>query len=287
MNDKKKYYSGFNLPDPVKAKKHLGQHFLKDLSIAEKISDSVLMNGYTKVLEIGPGTGILTQFLLKKPGINLTAAEIDSESVEFLLKNKEQFKGLNLIQGDILRLDWKELGSEKLAVVGNFPYNISSQILFKAFEHREQVSEITGMFQKEVAKRIVSGPGNKDYGILSVLLQAFYKTEYLFTVDEHVFSPPPKVKSGVIRLIRNEVENLPCDLDVFRLVVKMGFNQRRKMLSNALKQILPSPSPNWVELSKRAEQLSVNDFINLTEKILTSNPTIGNKKNVEKSNKHS
>ena len=254
--------------DQVRAKKHLGQHFLKDNSIAEKISDSVTLNGYSKVLEIGPGTGILTRYLLAKPGIQLMAAEIDNESVEYLILNKEKFKGLHLIQGDFLQMDWKEWGNEPLAIVGNFPYNISSQILFKAFEHRDQVPEITGMFQKEVAQRVASGPGNKDYGIISVLLQAFYNAEYLFTVDEHVFSPPPKVKSGVLRLTRNQVKQLDCDEKSFIQVVKMGFNQRRKMLSNALKPLLPQPLPQWPELSKRAEQLSVADFIELSKKII-------------------
>jgi 16S rRNA (adenine1518-N6/adenine1519-N6)-dimethyltransferase len=281
MRGKHKQYKSSYSPDPIKAKKHLGQHFLKDPSIAERISDSVTMKGYTKVLEIGPGTGILTQFLLKKPGIQLMAAEIDTESVDFLVKNKEAFKGLHLIQGDVLKIDWEVFGTEKLAIVGNFPYNISSQILFKAYDHRDQVEEITGMFQKEVAQRVASRPGNKDYGIISVLLQAFYDAEYLFTVDEHVFSPPPKVKSGVIRLSRNQVKELPCDTKAFTQVVKMGFNQRRKMLSNALKQVLPSPLPNWTGLNKRAEQLSVQDFLELTEKILGENPKILGKTTVD------
>ncbi len=251
----------------VKAKKHLGQHFLKDESIAAQIADSVLMQGYNQVLEVGPGMGVLTKYLLQKEGIVLTAAEIDTESVEYLMQHADKFLGLKVIQGDVLKMPLSVISTEGLAIVGNFPYNISSQILFMAYENRGQVKEVTGMFQKEVAKRIASPPGSREYGILSVFLQAFYTIEYLFTVDEWVFQPPPKVKSGVIRLVRNNVETLPCDEKAFYRLVKMAFNQRRKMLGNAIRPLLTSPLPDWPELTKRAEQLSVEQFVSLTNKI--------------------
>ena len=190
----------------VKAKKHLGQHFLKDLSIAQRIASSISPEETTNILEIGPGTGVLTQFLLQNPLIQLTAIEIDSESVVYL---QEHFPELSLIEGDFLNYDIDSLfGGEPFCIIGNFPYNISSQIFFKALEYKDRIPVIAGMLQKEVAERLASPPGNKTYGILSVFLQAYYDIEYLFTVSEHVFDPPPKVKSGVIRLKRNNVEKL-------------------------------------------------------------------------------
>lgn len=251
----------------VRAKKHLGQHFLKDEEIAQRIADGLLMKDYQEVLEIGPGMGMLTKYLLKKPTINLTAAEIDKESIDYLLENASRFPNLKLIKADILKMPLSAYTHQPFGIVGNFPYNISSQILFLGYENREQVREITGMFQKEVAQRIASPPGGREYGILSVLMQAFFDIEYLFSVDEWVFQPPPKVKSGVIRLVRNNVEKLPCNELLFYKLVKMAFNQRRKMLGNALRQMLGSPLPDWPELTKRAEQLSVGQFIDLTNKI--------------------
>ena len=248
----------------VRAKKHLGQHFLNDLSIAQKIAESLTHQGYEKVLEIGPGMGVLTQFLLQKDS-EVFVIEIDTESVAYL---KKHFPKLNehIIEGDFLKLPLDNIFSEPFALIGNFPYNISSQILFKALEHREIIPEIAGMFQKEVAERVASKPGNKNYGIISVLLQAYYDIEYLFTVSEHVFTPPPKVKSGVIRLIRKEQQTIACDEKLFKRVVKTAFNQRRKTLKNALKSItLVNEKKAEPYLGLRAEQLSVDDFIQLTQ----------------------
>lgn len=247
--------------DFVKAKKHLGQHFLKDQNIARKITEALDIKQWSGVLEVGPGTGVLTHWLLEIPGINFRAVEIDNESVAFLEKRyagREPF----IIRGDFLRLELKEIFQGRMAVIGNFPYNISSQIFFKILENREQVGEVVGMVQKEVAERICHGPGSKTYGILSVLLQAFYRIDYLFTVAEHLFVPPPKVKSAVIRLVRNERMELGCDEQLFFRVVKAGFNQRRKMLSNALKPFGWHPPEEFAQ--QRAEQLSVDDFIRLT-----------------------
>ena len=248
----------------VRAKKHLGQHFLNDLNVAQKIADSLHHQAYKQVLEIGPGMGVLTQFLLQKDS-EVFVIEIDTESVVYL---KTHFPLLNnhIIEGDFLKLPLNEIFKEPFALIGNFPYNISSQILFKALEHKEIIPEIAGMFQKEVAERLASQPGNKNYGIISVLLQAYYNIEYLFTVNEDVFTPPPKVKSGVVRLIRKGNQTLDCDENLFKRVVKTAFNQRRKTLRNALKSItLFDKKKAYPYLGLRAEQLSVDDFIQLTQ----------------------
>lgn len=249
----------------VRAKKHLGQHFLKDLNVAEKIANSLKPEmSKAKVLEIGPGMGVLTQFLLKRD-IDLSVVEIDKESVQYLDLN---FKGLKIIEGDFLKMDLKDRIGEEVSIVGNFPYNISSQIFFKVLEFKDIIPEVVGMVQREVGVRIASGPGNKDYGILSVLLQAYYDIEYLFTVSEKVFKPEPKVKSGVIRLKRNSREKLECDEKLFVKVVKQAFQTRRKTLRNALKVFgLPEELSKKEIFNKRAEQLSVEDFLNLTKDI--------------------
>ena len=248
----------------VHAKKFLGQHFLKDENIARQIADSLTATT-PHVLEIGPGMGVLTKYLYNKEGLDFHAIEIDRESVAYL---HEHYPTLHVIEGDFLALDLSTLFSEPFAVIGNFPYNISSQILFKVFDNRNCIPEVVGMFQKEVAERVAAKPGSKTYGILSVLLSAFYNIEYLFTVHENVFNPPPKVKSAVIRLRRNDVTSLECDETLFVKVVKIGFNQRRKTLRNALKQLsLPLDAVPAQLLSLRAEQLSVNDFIALTNSL--------------------
>ena len=245
----------------VRAKKFLGQHFLKDETVAARIADS-LTGRSNHVLEIGPGMGVLTKYLIAKPELDLRAIEIDTESVEYL---HDHYPTLKVIEGDFLKLDLSGLFSDSFSIIGNFPYNISSQILFRVFECRNQIPEVVGMFQKEVAERVTAGPGRKTYGILSVLLSAFYDSEYLFTVNENVFNPPPKVKSAVIRLQRNDVTSLDCDENLFVQVVKSGFNQRRKTLRNALRQ-LDKPLDTIPEelLQKRAEQLSVADFVSIT-----------------------
>ena len=251
----------------VKAKKHLGQHFLTDENIARKISDTLTLKGYDRVLEIGPGMGVLTQFLLKKELIT-HVIEIDSESVEYL---KANFLNLNdrIIEGDFLKYDLDQLFKDhNWAITGNFPYNISSQIVFKALEKRDRIVEFTGMFQKEVAQRICEKEGSKRYGILSVLVQAFYTAEYLFTVPPSVFNPPPKVDSGVLRLIRKENYHLDCDESLFFKVVKAAFNHRRKTLRNSLKTFdLSDNLKANVIFGKRPEQLSVASFIELTSLI--------------------
>ena len=255
--------------DQVKAKKFLGQHFLTDESIAERIAHS--LTGRTQcLLEIGPGMGVLTKYLANDPQYHFRAIEIDRESVDYL---HIHYPNLDVIEGDFLRLNLDSIFSgEKFAVIGNFPYNISSQILFRVFEQRNRIPEVVGMFQKEVAERVAAKPGSKTYGILSVLLSAFYDIEYLFTVHEHVFNPPPKVKSAVIRLTRNEVQHLECDEKLFVQVVKTGFNQRRKTLRNALKPLNLSLENIPEELlSKRAEQLSVNDFVFITNNLPKEN----------------
>ena len=247
----------------VKAKKHLGQHFLKDENIARKIVESLTYEGYGNILEIGPGTGVLTKYLLEKKH-ELFLAEIDQESIDYLKKNYEKLDDSRFV-GDFLKLDISTFFSEPLAVIGNFPYNISSQILFKIVDHFEKIPEMVGMFQKEVAERTAAVPRNKDYGILTVLIQAYYDVEYLFTVHENVFNPPPKVKSGVIRLTRNVKNGLAGNEDLFKKIVKAGFNQRRKKLSNALKVlIIPENLKNHLFLDQRAEELSVADFIDFT-----------------------
>jgi 16S rRNA (adenine1518-N6/adenine1519-N6)-dimethyltransferase len=246
----------------VRAKKSLGQHFLKDRNVAARVAGSLTGKGYDSVLEIGPGMGILTGFLLDRNFPDFRVIEIDNESVHYLETNFPRLK--NIIRGDFLAADIDVVFREKLGVVGNFPYNISSQILFKALNHRDKIIEVTGMFQKEVAERICSGPGSKTYGILSVLLQAFYDIEYLFTVSENVFSPPPKVKSGVVRLKRNEIINLGCNEALFTKVVKACFNQRRKTLRNSVRAVFDLDSENYPLFHLRPEQLSVDQFVDLT-----------------------
>ncbi|MDP4225525.1 MAG: 16S rRNA (adenine(1518)-N(6)/adenine(1519)-N(6))-dimethyltransferase RsmA [Bacteroidota bacterium] len=250
----------------VKPKKSLGQHFLKDKNIAQKIVESLRAEGMKKVLEIGPGMGVLTQFLLERKEFETYLIEIDRESVVYL---EEAFPALGekLIYQDFLKFDFPEYFTEPLGIIGNFPYNISSQIFFRIIENKNLVKEVVCMIQKEVAERISSGEGNKQYGILSVLLQAFYDIDYLFTVGEQVFSPPPKVKSAVIRLVRNQVKKLPCDEALFLRVVKTGFNQRRKTLRNSLRIIIDDPLFEPEILKKRPEQLSVAQFIYLTSAI--------------------
>ena len=248
----------------VKAKKFLGQHFLTDESIARRIVES-LSPSARNVLEIGPGMGVLTKYLIDRPDTDFHVVEIDRESVEWL---HVHYEGLHVIEGDFLKMDISALFHDTCAIIGNFPYNISSQILFKVFEQRNHVTEVVGMFQKEVAERVAAGPGSKTYGILSVLLSAFYDIEYLFTVPEYVFNPPPKVKSAVIRLTRNGVTSLECDEKLFVQVVKAGFNQRRKTLRNALRQLgMPLDSVPEELLAKRAEQLSVEEFVTITKAI--------------------
>jgi 16S rRNA (adenine1518-N6/adenine1519-N6)-dimethyltransferase len=246
----------------VYPKKSLGQHFLKDTATARKITDTLTGNGYGTVLEIGPGMGILTGYLLEKNFNDFRVIEIDNESVHYINEHFPELK--NVITGDFLSLDIEKYFTDKMAIIGNFPYNISTQIFFKVLKHREKVVEIAGMLQKEVAERICAGPGSKTYGILSVLLQAFYKTEYLFTVPEHVFSPPPKVKSGVIRLMRNDVKNLDCDEVLFFRVVKACFNQRRKTLRNSVRAAFDLKRDDYPEFGLRPEQLSVDQFVQLT-----------------------
>jgi len=243
----------------VKPKKSLGQHFLTDQNIARKIVDS-LGSDFPDVLEIGPGTGVLTQYLFQRPELQLRVIEIDRESVEYLHQNFPKLK--HIYSEDFLKTDITKMFDGKFSIIGNFPYNISSQIFFKVLEHRNQIPEVVGMIQKEVAERIASPHGNKSYGILSVLLQAFYRIEYKFTVPEHVFVPPPKVKSAVVKLVRNEVLSLPCDEQLFVKVVKSAFNLRRKMLRNSLSGICTKLPDKYAE--KRPEQLSVSDFIELT-----------------------
>jgi 16S rRNA (adenine1518-N6/adenine1519-N6)-dimethyltransferase len=246
----------------VKPKKNLGQHFLKDKNIAEKIARTISGTGYDSVLEIGPGTGVLTRFLLERKFADFRVVEIDNESVHYLQENLPELG--NIIKGDFLKMDIDIAFPGKLGIIGNFPYNISTQIFFKALEYRDKIVEITGMLQKEVAERICAGPGSRTYGILSVLLQAFYNVEYLFTVDENVFSPPPKVKSGVIRLKRNETATLGCDEKLFFSVVKACFNQRRKTLRNSVRSAFTLKSEDYSEMHLRPEQLSVDQFVRLT-----------------------
>ncbi len=248
----------------VRAKKHLGQHFLNDLSIAQRIAESLTVHGgYKHVLEVGPGTGALTQFLLPNPAFTTTVAEVDTESIEYLNKFYPQLAG-RILNQDFLKMNFDTYTTEQFAVAGNFPYNISSQIMFKVYENRNQIPEVVGMFQKEVAERICEKPGSKAYGIMSVLLQAFYNCEYLFTVSETVFTPPPKVKSGVIRLTRNDVDKLDCNEAFFKTVIKTAFNQRRKTIRNSVKSLNPE-GLNHSLLDKRPEQLGVQEFVELTQ----------------------
>ena len=251
----------------VRAKKALGQHFLTDLNIARKIASS-LSGGSAenpdKVLEVGCGMGVLTQYLLEREDIVTYGAEIDSESVEYLHAHYPAFAE-RLTEGDFLKIDLREQYGDRLKIIGNFPYNISSQIFFKVLENRDIVPECVGMIQREVAVRLAEPPGSKEYGILSVLLQAWYDIEYLFTVGEKVFNPPPKVKSAVIRLVRNSVTKLDCDEQLFIKVVKASFGQRRKMLRNSLKAAFGNfEGREHRFFTMRAEQLSVADFVELT-----------------------
>ncbi len=255
----------------VHAKKFLGQHFLTDLTVARKIAETISAG---PTLEIGPGMGVLTQYLLKNPNIQLTAIEIDRESVAYL---KEWYPELHLIEGDFLKLNLDIIYPEgEFNVIGNYPYNISSQIFFKVLEYKDRIPVCSGMIQKEVAERIASKPSKKAYGILSVLLQAYYDIEYLFTVDEHVFNPPPKVKSAVIRMTRNKRRRLDCDEALFKTVVKTAFNQRRKQMRNSLQQLVGKGNPILEEkiFTMRPEQLSVEQFIELTHLIEKSH--VGN-----------
>lgn len=253
----------------VKAKKHLGQHFLTDKNIAAKIVNSLRPEGkYTQVLEVGPGMGILSDFLLQQAEMEVFLVDIDEESYQFLQKKYPQL-GERLINADFLAMDFDAVFTGTFSIIGNFPYNISSQILFKVLDNRHKVPEVVGMFQKEVAERCAAKPGSKEYGILSVFLQAYYQVEYLFTVKAGVFNPPPKVLSAVIRLTRNEVKELDCDEKLFWQVVKAGFNQRRKTLRNALSSLIMNKEkmPEEPMLDLRAERLSVADFVRLTNMI--------------------
>lgn len=253
--------------ESVRAKKHLGQHFLKDETIAEKIADTLTLKGYKNVLEIGPGMGVLTKYLIKKE-IEVIAMDLDSESIVYLEKNYPN-KNLKIVEGDFLKYNIPKLfGEEQFAITGNFPYNISTQIVFKMLEWKEQIPEFTGMFQKEVAERICEKEGSKAYGILSVLAQAFYDAEYLFTVPPSVFNPPPKVESGVLRLRRKENYSLACDEKMLYKVVKTAFQQRRKTLRNSLKSFnISEKLKEDVIFDQRPEQLSVSQFIALTQKL--------------------
>lgn len=256
----------------VRPKKHLGQHFLKDESVSQRIADAVPeYAGFTKLLEVGPGTGALTKYLLAKKAFDVSVIEVDRDSVAYLKEHYTNLEG-KIFERDFLREDLSEMFAEPFAVVGNFPYNISSQILFKVLDYKDQVPVVVGMFQKEVAERVAEKPGTKRYGIISVLIQAFYDIEYLFTVSEHVFDPPPKVKSGVIRLTRNDRKQLDCDEKLFIRVVKTAFNQRRKTLRNSLKPIISS-SESSIDTSndffqRRPETLSVEEFIQLTQRLM-------------------
>jgi 16S rRNA (adenine1518-N6/adenine1519-N6)-dimethyltransferase len=256
----------------LKPKKQLGQHFLNDASIAEKIVSSLQAKNIRQVIEVGPGTGALTPFLLHSRRFETRFIEIDADAVAFLERQYPEIRG-KLLHTDFLHYPLNEMYHEPVAVIGNFPYNISTQIFFKILENRNLVQEAVGMLQKEVAERIAAQPGSKVYGITSVLLQAFYDIEYLFTVHEHVFTPPPKVKSGVIRLTRNHVDALPCHEPLFIQIVKTSFNQRRKMLRNSLKAILPDGLPDFYLSQKRPEQLNVQDFTELTNFIEKNRPS--------------
>ena len=258
----------------VRAKKSLGQHFLTDLSIAERIAHTLDDFRHLPVLEVGPGMGVLTQFLLDM-GLDLTVVELDNESVDYLNAAYPQLNG-RIIGEDFLKMDLKKLyGNRPFCVIGNYPYNISTQIFFKVLDYRDQVLCCSGMLQREVAQRIAEPPGSKTYGILSVLLQAWYDIDYLFTVDEHVFNPPPKVKSGVVRLTRNTVTDLGVDERMFRRLVKLSFGQRRKMLRSSLKQVFAADAAVMERdvFRQRPEQLGVEDFIALTRLATSINPS--------------
>lgn len=250
----------------VRAKKHLGQHFLKDQDIARRIAESLPLSEAMPVLEIGPGMGVLTRYLLENPLVKLDVVEIDTESVDYLHKH---YPALNVIEGDFLQMDLNKLYDQPFAVIGNFPYNISSQIFFKVLDYKEKIPYVAGMLQKEVAERLTSKPGKKAYGILSVFMHAYYSADYLFTVSEHVFDPPPKVKSAVVRFTRNDVESLGCNEKLFRTVVKTAFNQRRKTLRNSLKSLAGKDNSLFVDelYDKRPEQLDVQAFVAITNQI--------------------
>jgi len=252
----------------VRPKKHLGQHFLVDKSVAAKIVKGLKVdNRFSTVLEVGPGMGILSDLLVNDHRFTTWLIDVDAESIEYL-SHQYPHLGERLILGDFLKLDFKKVVDKPLAVIGNFPYNISSQILFKVLAERQQVVELVGMFQKEVAERCTAKPGTKEYGILSVFVQAFFDVSYLFTVKAGAFNPPPKVLSGVIRLVRNEVSELDCDEKLFWQVVKAGFNQRRKTLRNALSSLIDKEKMGGETLlDLRAERLGVSDFIKLTKQI--------------------
>jgi 16S rRNA (adenine1518-N6/adenine1519-N6)-dimethyltransferase len=245
----------------IRAKKRLGQHFLSDRNMAEQIAGTLTLEGYRSVLEIGPGTGALTRYLVKRGIEDLRAIEFDRESVEWL---KREMPALNLIEGDFLKYDIGEEFDNPFAITGNFPYNISSQILFRVLDLRRMIPEVTGMFQKEVAERIASPPGSRKYGILSVLLQTFYDIEYLFSVPPEMFTPPPAVISAVIRMKRNGVVDPGCDFTLMKKVVKATFNQRRKMIRNSLSSMCNTEDDSTGLMTKRPEHLSVADFVLLT-----------------------
>lgn len=252
----------------VKPKKFLGQHFLKDLQVASDIADTVDACPSLPILEVGPGMGVLTQYLIPK-NRPLKVVELDFESVAYLRENFS-ILGNDIIEQDFLRMDLAKLfDGSPFVLTGNYPYNISSQIFFKMLEYKDLIPCCTGMIQKEVAERIAAAPGSKTYGILSIFIQAWYKVEYLFTVHEHVFNPPPKVKSAVIRMTRNETTRLGCDEKLFRQIVKTTFNQRRKTLRNSIASILPKDNPLSADpiFNKRPEQLSIEEFIALTNRV--------------------
>lgn len=253
-------------PPSVRTKKRLGQHFLTDMAIAERIAHSLTAAKSRSVLEVGPGTGALTHFLLRREDITLYAVEVDAEATSYL---RQRFPELapRLVHGSFLQVDLPQLMRGRFCLIGNFPYNISSQIFFKVLEHKDSVPEVVCMLQKEVAARLAGSPGSKAYGILSVLLQAYYDIEYLFTVDEHVFAPPPRVKSAVVRLTRNSVPALCCNEALFRQVVKTTFNQRRKTLRNSLKPLLGDATLSYPLLAMRPEQLSVAEFVELANAV--------------------
>ncbi|HDP55005.1 MAG TPA: 16S rRNA (adenine(1518)-N(6)/adenine(1519)-N(6))-dimethyltransferase RsmA [Bacteroidetes bacterium] len=250
----------------VRPKKQLGQHFLTDKSIAQRIVDSLDATNADAILEIGPGMGVLTEPLLAKFGEKLFAADVDGESVKYLSINIPQLKD-RLLHADFLSYDLNQISTGKIAIIGNFPYNISSQIFFKVIENRESITEVVGMVQREVGQRICEPPGSKTYGILSVMLQAYFDIKYLFTVSEGVFTPPPKVKSAVIRLTRNNISQLGCNEQLFLKVIKAGFNQRRKTLRNSIQAVFGNITKPHPLFDKRPEQLGVSQFIELTNHI--------------------
>jgi 16S rRNA (adenine1518-N6/adenine1519-N6)-dimethyltransferase len=256
----------------ISAKKHLGQHFLKDESIAQRIVDSLKPGGrYERVLEIGPGMGVLSKYLFERKEYSTTLIEIDQEAISYLKKHYPDYSPY-IMEGDFLSLNLRQLFKEPFAIIGNFPYNISTQILFKVLEYKEMIPECVGMFQKEVAERIASGPGNKEYGILSVLMQAYYDVELLFMLNENDFSPPPKVKSAILRFERKEHFELGCDEKAFFRTVKTAFNQRRKTLRNALSSLMNRNDIASVPYSdKRAETLGWQQFVELTNSIAEAN----------------